>query len=564
MKLLQILIQVGNRFVHQRNATDLVPFAMQIHTRCLYFQIEILKLKIQKFLDACTGVIKHNHDESVAHAFWCLIIRLCYQCFEGRLGQIPDFSLRFFACRHLFDSQVHSHESKVLNSGVIQKRLQGGEPKITCAGTAFSLIAKPIKKRMNTAMLIFLQSIFVSFVILHLSNIWVALIPKPSLMIIVIGAYIYLFSILLRRLYIIKYLAHIVIVLIVSSLVMIATHIIIERSATSIIGYWLVTCICVVILSLWRKRQEMYAIKVFIILCTIISLLGIIAWLIVNFNYLFQGYIDPAHVIDLEEFTGGRMERGFGNTTNVFGIGMNSYSFPYSLGLVLTGSYAYELFGIPFFRASGIFHEPVTAAFMIIPALVLTYNSTYFPKWQRRIFLTIQFCFLAASMSLSIIISLLSVFILYNILVLPKKNLSWVNIKKVFCFAVIISVIGLLGVYSFNIPGIRGITRNILFSKVTTGDYLSILLGVIFNPKYFFTYIYFLTASLSCAFIAAKKNNNSLMSFSLIIICFLIISLKVYFYNILVNPGFFILFSLMLKNLGKSARSSHGHQLALS
>ncbi len=246
------------------------------------------------------------------------------------------------------------------------------------------------------------------------------------------------------------------------------------------------------------------------------------------------------------------MGRGYGGKTNVFNISMDSYSFPYSLGLVLTGSYAYELFGIPFFRASGMFHEPSTAVFMTVPALILTFNSIYFSKkWQRRTLLAIQFCFIAVSISLSIIFSLLATYILYNILVFFKKSLFRVKLIKVFSFAVIISGFGLLGFYSFNIPAQRGLTRNILLSKLST-DYLTILLGILYNSKYLFTYIYLLTVSLSCAFIARKMNNNPLMSFSLIIIGFLIMSLKGYFYHILISPGFFVLFFLMLKNLSRS------------
>ena len=410
-------------------------------------------------------------------------------------------------------------------------------------------------------MLIFLQAIFVSFVILYRSNIWVALISNPLAIILGIGAYTLLLSVVARRAFLVKYPDHIILLSILSLLIMLTTLFVIERGVTQIVGYLLVTTLAVITISLWKTKQEIRAIRIFIIFCTIISLLGIIAWFIVNFAFLSQGYIDPAHVIDIDEFTGGRMGRGYGDKKNVFGVGMDSYSFPYSLGLVLTGSYAYEFLGIPFFRASGIFHEPSTAAFMTIPALVLTFNSIYFPKWQRRTLLAIQLFFILFTMSLSVIFSLLSAFILYNILVLFIKNLSRVNPIKLFRFAVIISVIGLLGFYSFHMSAIRGITRNILFSKLVASDYLSILLGMFFNPKYFFTYIYFLTASLSCAFIAAKKNNNSLMSFSLIIICFLIMSLKGYFYHILIHPGFFVLFFLMLKNLGRSVSPSHSHQL---
>ncbi len=415
-------------------------------------------------------------------------------------------------------------------------------------------------------MLFYLQAIFVSFVILHQNNIWVALIPKPSLMIICIGAYIYSFSILLRRFYLIKYPARIFIILFVSFLVMFAAHFVIGREVRSIIGYWLVTGISVIIVLLWGKRQEIYAIKVFIIFCTIISLLGIIAWLIVNFTFFFQGYVDQAQIIDLSEFTGGRMGRGYGHKTNVFGVDMDAYSFPYSLGLVLTGSYAYELLGIPFFRASGIFHEPSTAGFMTISAFILTCNSTYFGKWQRRTFLTLQLFFILFSMSLSVVISLISVFILYNILDWYKKNLSRGNVInpiKMFRFVVIISLVVYIGYYSYHIPSVSGMTKNILTSKLNYYAYKLVTVGhtSIMSPSLFVVYFYFLVVSLYCFINANKYNNDSLMFSSLIMICFLVFALKGYFQHLIIYPAFFIFFSLMIKNLGKSISPSRSHQL---
>lgn len=394
-------------------------------------------------------------------------------------------------------------------------------------------------------MLTFLQAIYISFVILHLSNIWVALIPRPSLIIIAVGTYILLISIFLGGS--IKKQSYLIFMALVFSLfVGLMTQFIMGRTALQVVTISMIIGVSTTIVFLWNKRQELYAVKIYIIICSIISLLGVVAWLIVNYTFIFQQYIDPSHVIELNEFTGGRMGRGDG--INIFGLSLEAYSFPYSLGLVLTGSYAYEFFGIPLFRSSGIFNEPNSTAFMSIPALILTLNSSYFGKYKRRILLVIQYCFIGSAMSLSVIISLISVFIIYKLFVLFIADISRFSPIKLLYLFLIVGIIGFLGVYCFNMVPNSGVARNILQTKFGASDYVSIALDTIFNTSVFFGFFCFLSISLYCAFIAVRKNNNRLMSFSLVIICLLISSLKGSFFHIVINPGFYIFFFLMLKN----------------
>jgi len=399
---------------------------------------------------------------------------------------------------------------------------------------------------------IFLQAVFISVVILHQANIWVTRLPQPTFVLSSIGAYISLLTVIAKVAYIRKYSWQILILSMIGLLFILFSQLTSGRGFKSIVGYLFLAGISMFTVSLWKTREENFAIKVFIILCSIISILGIIAWINVNYTFISHNYIDPEHLINLKEFTNERMERGYGELKNRFGISLNDYSFPYSLGLVLTGSYAYEFFELPFFRASGIFHEPVFNSIMIISALIFTLNSIYFKKWSKRIILAILLCYLIATSSLSIIFSLLITYILYNIFVFLKSSRGAISIK-LFKFIIIISLIGCLGYYAFNIIPSSGIAKNILYSKLTNNNYIEISFNNIFNVKTFSTYCFFFLVSFACLWRAVKTNNKHLRSYSLIILCLLIGSTKGFLYHILINPAFFIFYFLMLKNFGRSA-----------
>lgn len=413
-------------------------------------------------------------------------------------------------------------------------------------------------------MILFLQAIFVSVVILHRNNIWVALIPNPSALLIDIGMYILLFSIVVRRLYLVKYPYRMVVFSCFCLLAILASQFFLDREVRQIAAYFLLSSISVLIISLWKTRQEINAIKVYIILCSIISILGIIAWLIVNYTFIFDNYIDHSHLINLSEFTAGRMGRGGSNNwTNVFGLSLGTYSFPYSLGLVLTGSYAYDFLGVPFFRASGIFHEPVSNSFMIISVFILVFNSTYFSKWQRRTLLIIQFCYLIVTFSLSIIISLLSVYILYNVFVLLTKKSLRENKSRILRLVVTATAIGFSGYYTYKMIPAAAFAKNILSSKFSVA-YFDIVLRIMFSAETTFIYVFSLVLSLVCLWRAVKTNNKTLMSYSLIMVSLLIVSLKGVLFHFLINPAFSIFYFFMLKHLGKSVLHLRSRQLMIS
>jgi hypothetical protein len=393
---------------------------------------------------------------------------------------------------------------------------------------------------------ILLQAVFISVVILHSFNIWFLSFPQPTLVLILIGACISLIPVIAKGGYIRKYSWSIVILSMMGLSLILFTLLMSGKGFISSVGYFTLAGISLFTVSLWKTREENYAIKVFIILCTLIYILGIIAWINVNYTFISHNYIDPAHLIV--------MGRGYGDAKNAFGISQNAYSFPYSLGLVLTGSYAYEFFGLPFFRASGMFHEPLFNSIIIIPPIILTLNSIYFKKRSKTNLLAIQFCYLIITSSLSVIFSLIFTYIIYNIFLLLNSSRRIIS-TRLFKFIIIFSLIGCFGYYTFNInPQQEGIARNLLNSKLTGTNYISRVFNNIFNVNNFPTYCFFFSVSFACLWRSVKTNNKNLRSYSLITVSLLIVTTKGALYQFLVNPAFLILYFLMLKNFGRSAK----------
>jgi hypothetical protein len=79
---------------------------------------------------------------------------------------------------------------------------------------------------------------------------------------------------------------------------------------------------------------------------------------------IYYGHIDIAdHYFNLSDATNGSFSRDQGIS--------NSYSFPYFLGLILTGSGQLDLIGYSFIRISGWAHEPTSVTLFISPAIIL-------------------------------------------------------------------------------------------------------------------------------------------------------------------------------------------------
>lgn len=409
-------------------------------------------------------------------------------------------------------------------------------------------------------MLVFLQAVFISVIVLHQANIWVTLIPNPSITFIVTAMLLLAatvndyFSVKgFHRTFVLSFFGMIILLFTqLASMIWGGASGGGNRGINSLAAYLFLTFLCLIIVFRWKPKQETFCIRVYVVACSIMSLLGFVAWLVVTVTWVSRGEIDPAHLVDIGQLTGGQQNRIEGDVeaVNEFGIGENTYSFPYAMGVVLTNSYLYEFFGFQFFRASSWYNEPTSIWFMVIPALVLTFNKSYFSRPTRIVLLVMQFCFLLASFSVSIILSLLSIYVLRRILYISGPSRTRPNKRKTIAYVVFIMVVlAFVGYYAFYYVPEGALARNILSSKISSGDYVSTTLGNAFNPVFGIAYWYLLVVALTCSWRAARANDANLMSFSLVVLCFLIVGLKGSFYHLTISPGFFVFFFLMLKHL---------------
>ena len=155
--------------------------------------------------------------------------------------------------------------------------------------------------------------------------------------------------------------------------------------------------------------------KYYIMLVFFMALLGLIANCLVSFNM-----IDISnHYYNISEATRGAFTRDLGLD--------DSYAFPYSLGLILTGSGKLNLLGFEFYRISGWAHEPTSATLFIAPAIILLFHGEVIKGLCLRLvmFSTITiFWFFAMSVG-----SLLAFLILYSIVALLILYINYFPVK---------------------------------------------------------------------------------------------------------------------------------------
>ncbi len=133
-----------------------------------------------------------------------------------------------------------------------------------------------------------------------------------------------------------------------------------------------------VIFSMRSLKDLKCSLELYTNLVFVMALFGVTAWVLINFNI-----VDPEYwKFNLSQATMGKESKD---------SEFDMYSFPYYLGLILTGSYKYKLFGFEFYRASGFTNEPNSGAFFVTPALfyLLTIN-----KKRMFSFIKIIFCIL--------------------------------------------------------------------------------------------------------------------------------------------------------------------------
>lgn len=141
--------------------------------------------------------------------------------------------------------------------------------------------------------------------------------------------------------------------------------------------------LAIVLLSA-NQKQLASLLRSYVVFCIVMATAGTIASILVN-----TGIVDwKEFLFSLNDWSDGRISR---DADVAYG-----YSFPYGLGLVLTSSYLYNFMGVEFFRSTGWAHEPTSATFFVLPALIILMREQIFSK-MVRIFgaLSIMFFWLA-------------------------------------------------------------------------------------------------------------------------------------------------------------------------
>ena len=193
--------------------------------------------------------------------------------------------------------------------------------------------------------------------------------------------------------------------------------------------------ILLIILFLNLNSKSIYQIeKLYIILVVAMSLTGIIAWILINFNITEMGEFRYS----LTEATGGKFRR---DKSLPFG-----YDFPYSLGLVLTGSSAYELGSYMIYRASGWSSEPTTATLFILPAFImLIEKNKYFNNYTRMNSIILISVFWIMCFSVA---SIFAITLLLTIIILHKIALQKLSKKITLLFVFTMIILLLVLVFS--------------------------------------------------------------------------------------------------------------------
>lgn len=160
-----------------------------------------------------------------------------------------------------------------------------------------------------------------------------------------------------------------------------------------------------VVLSNYVKRYGYNSlVRIYIGYCLYIAVTGLTASILIN-----SGIVDfSSWQVNIGELTNGQIVR------DRTGLQLE-FSMPYYFGLVMTGSYEYDLFrsGITFFRATGFGSEPQYGGLLISPAFFLI-NKPFVPnRYVQYIIKSILVLFIVAVFSLTSIAGLLVLLPLY-------------------------------------------------------------------------------------------------------------------------------------------------------
>lgn len=151
---------------------------------------------------------------------------------------------------------------------------------------------------------------------------------------------------------------------------------------------------------------RLYVALVFIMALFSLMVTGLISLGLIDIN---------AHQFSLNEATNGAFRRDAK-------VGGGGYSFPYGMGLILTGSGQLDLLGISFFRISGWAHEPTSATLFVVPAIMLLIHSKVInSSFTRYLFLSVILLFWVLAMSVGSMLALITVYLIVILSILYVK-----------------------------------------------------------------------------------------------------------------------------------------------
>ena len=283
-----------------------------------------------------------------------------------------------------------------------------------------------------------------------------------------------------------------------------------------------------------REKDFRDFLKLYVLFCFIMAFFGTLASIIIN-----MGIVDYQDSLwSVYEATEGRATRDRDS---------HGYSFPYKLGLVLTGSHAYDIVGVTLYRSSGWLHEPASATLFIAPAIILLLKERLFSNFVNAAFLFTICVFWLACAAVS---SLLSFIILISFYYFFKSG-SGILSRRFFISIIFIFMIILLGNSPFfNEDLILNTSNESLFlSKFSKNGGLQITLKL-FNPeslKDYFSLTTFLFLGITVVLLCRKIIKYSIYnssSFILILLYFFVFSFKGGLPHLLSSP--FVLFFIFL------------------
>jgi hypothetical protein len=182
-----------------------------------------------------------------------------------------------------------------------------------------------------------------------------------------------------------------------------------------IVKFYIFLSFILLILTLTQEGIKLLC-RAYVIYIVIISTLGIVAFVLINFQYVPIGDFP----INMTEITSGKIPRTQDNLRH-------DYDAPYYMALVYTlGIQKVNIIYLLFYPSTGWSHEPQIAAFISTPALILlSFKSNYyFRTWFRTYGCCTIIIFLVSCFSLSNFIALFACYIFHLV-----RSLGFANIK---------------------------------------------------------------------------------------------------------------------------------------